>query len=117
MRVNLDGRRLLLTENSAAGVAAAGETVFDFRQDGTLFWASYGGGHIARGVLVGRHEGGGARFWFQQLNEDGEFRAGTATSSITQDATGAVVMRDAWRYTEGAVGAGEAVLVEIGGAP
>lgn len=114
MAIDLQGKRLRLTTNSSAGVARAGETIFLFEQRGDVFWGTYHGGHIARGVLVGRHTGAEAVFWFQQLSEDGSYRAGVATSVIETAPDGRVLMRDRWRYTEGAVGEGDAVLVEIG---
>ena len=116
--IDLDGRTLRLTANSG-GVARAGETLFTFRQSGSVFWGSYTGGHIVRGVLLGQHEDGthgAAHFRFQQIDAAGVYRAGAATTRIERDARGRIVMHDRWHYTAGGEGSGEAVLEEITGA-
>ena len=53
-----------------AGRASA-ETVFEYHQNGDLIWATYQGGAVRLGFLVGTRDGDTLDFRYSQLNEWG----------------------------------------------
>lgn len=108
--VSLDGRTLLGVANDDAGEVSA-ETRFQFEQDGDRIRASYAGGEVVDGYLVGTFDG---RRWdvrYVQLNEHGETASGHSIGVVELLADGRVRVEDEWEW-ESKEGAGESVLEE-----
>ena len=115
-KFDLHGRRLVLSRNSAGADAAAGGTIFHFRQQGRVVWATYEGGGIEQGLFLAKSDGGeGLEFRFQQITAAGEFRTGRGVSRIEVLGDGRLRLHDRWEYTSGGSGSGEAVLEELRG--
>ena len=113
-KFDLNGRRLVLSSNSEGADAAAGGTVFHFRQRGRVVWATYEGGGIELGLFLAKSDGGDRLdFRFEQLTSAGEFRTGRGVSRIEDLGGGRLRLRDLWEYTSGGAGSGEAVLEEM----
>ncbi|HEV3467865.1 MAG TPA: hypothetical protein VG148_00980 [Pyrinomonadaceae bacterium] len=111
---DLNERRFVLSSNSAGADAAAGGTVFHFRQRGRVVWATYEGGGIELGLFLAKSEGGDRLdFRFEQVTAAGEFRTGRGVSSVEDLGGGRLRLRDLWEYTSGGTGSGEAVLEEV----
>lgn len=114
-KFNLNERRFILASNSAGADAAAGGTIFHFRQRGLIVWATYEGGGIELGLFLGESDGGRRlNFRFDQITATGELRSGRGVSQIQDLGDGRLRLRDVWEYTSGASGSGEAVLEELG---
>ncbi len=112
-RFTLNDRRLVLASNSAGADAAAGGTIFHFRQRGRVVWATYEGGGIELGLFLAQSDGGDRLdFRFEQITAAGEFRTGRGVSRIEDLGDGRLRLRDVWEYTSGGSGSGEAVLEE-----
>jgi len=56
MLPSLDGRRFTPVARADAGEVGA-DTVFEYNEDDGLVWASYRGGEIRLGFLVGSRDG------------------------------------------------------------
>src|SRR5664279_1008812 len=73
--IDFDGRRFRTIRNSDAGESSS-ETVFHYRQKGSVVWATYHGGDVSFGTLLARSSAGGhLEMVYQHLNKNGDFRA------------------------------------------
>lgn len=80
-KTDYDGRRFASVENSNTGEVGP-ETVFRYRQDGDLVWATYSGGSVRFGTLIARADDEGrldARY--AHLNTSGELMTGECLST------------------------------------
>jgi hypothetical protein len=113
VKTNYGGRHLVITSNTA-GDAVAGETLFHFHQEGDVVWATYEGGNITLGHLLGRVDGEGRLdLRFQQITTAGELKTGRGVAIPEALPDGRLMLRDSWRFTSG-VG-GVAVFEEVKG--
>ncbi|WP_313694547.1 hypothetical protein [Halorarum halobium] len=109
--LSLDGRTLVGVANDDAG-EVSGDTRFRFEQDGNRISATYSGGPIVHGYLVGTVEN---REWdvrYVQVNEDDETATGHSVGTVSLLADGRVRVEDEWEW-ESKAGAGESVLEEV----
>ena len=111
--LNYDGRRFGSVENSETGEVGP-ETVFHYRQDGEVAWATYGGGAIRFGTLVAKVDPEGrldARY--QHVNSSGELMTGECVSTPELLSDGRIRLHEAWRWTSGDRSSGKSVVEEI----
>ncbi|PPF56521.1 hypothetical protein C5B94_03125 [Clavibacter michiganensis] len=88
------------------------ETVFDYRELDGEVWATYAGGAVRRGFLVGTRAGDTLAFRYCQLNQDGDTSTGSCVSEITRDINGKLRMTETWAW-ESQPGHGTSEVVEI----
>jgi hypothetical protein len=111
--LDFDGRRFRTVSNSEAGESGS-QTIFHYRQKGSVVWATYHGGNVAFGTLLARTETGGRlEMVYQHLNKNGDFRAGRcrARAEVLED--GRYRLHERWVWTEGAEGSGRSVTEEV----
>jgi hypothetical protein len=108
---SLDGRRFA-TEDSGGGVATS-ETVFRYAEDDGVVTATYEGGPIRRGFLVGTRTGDSLDFRYVQLHTDGSTASGHCTTDLELLADGRVRLNETWAW-ESRPGSGRSVEVELG---
>lgn len=111
--IDLDDRHFetIETSESSGGDLAAG-TVYHYRQQDDVVWATYEGGGILFGTVLGQVAPDGTlTLRHQHLSPEGAFRAGTrrARPEILPD--GRYRLHEEW---EGEGGSGTAVTEEIG---
>ena len=109
--VSLDGRTLRAVSNSGAG-EVGDDTRLHFEQDGERLRATYAGGEVVEGHLLGTFDG---RTWdvrYVQLNAAGETATGHSVGEVTELEDGRVRVEDEWEW-ESREGSGETVLVEV----
>lgn len=87
---SLDGR----TFRPAGGRGGSGEVRFEFHEDDGLVWATYRGGPVTVGVLVGRREGADLRLWYLQQREGGERERGYSVNRLERHEDGRVRIRE-----------------------
>jgi hypothetical protein len=108
---SLDGRRFQSTANVGGEVGA--DTVFSYAEDGSgEVWASYAGGGIRRGFLVGRRDGDRVEFRYVQLNDRGETSSGHCVSAVSTTPDGRLRMDETWHW-ESRAGSGTSVVEEV----
>lgn len=108
--ISLDGRTLVAVANDGGEVSA--ETRFRFEQTDDRIRASYVGGSVVEGFLVGTVEGREWDIRYVQLTEDGETATGHSVGTIDLLADGRVRVEDEWEW-ESRPGGGETVLEEV----
>lgn len=109
--ISLDGRTIVGVANDDEG-AVSEETRFHFEQEGEQIRASYSGGAIVDGYLVGTFDGVGWDVRYVQLHGDGETASGHSVGIVTLLDDGRVRIEDEWEW-ESKNGAGESVLEEV----
>lgn len=109
--ISLDGRTLAGVANDEEGEVSA-ETLFDFEQDGERIYASYSGGAIADGHLVGTFDGEHWDVRYVQINEDGETATGHSVGDVELLDDGRIRVEDEWEW-ESKPGEGESVHEEV----
>lgn len=108
--ISLGGRVLKAVENSNGEVGS--ETEFEFEQEGEVITASYSGGDILQGYLVGTLESNQWNVRYVQINQDGETATGHSIGEISLTEGGRVRVDDKWEW-ESQPGEGQSVLKEI----
>lgn len=109
--VSLDGRTLVGVANDEEG-EVSGETRFNFEQDGERISASYSGGEIVDGYLVGTFDGSQWDIRYVQINDNNESATGHSVGDVELLDDGRVRVEDEWEW-ESKEGAGESSLEEI----
>lgn len=111
--LSYDGRRFRPVVNSANG-QVNGETTFHYRQSGATLTATYAGGGIRQGAMLGLvAEDGGLRFSYHHIGDNGELRSGACESRPELLEDGRIRLHERWLWTLGGEGHGESVVEEI----
>lgn len=114
--MNYSGRRFRPVSNTPNGEVSGG-TLFHYEQHGELFTATYAGGGIRHGQMLGACDAdGNLRFCYQHLSESGELRSGVCESRPEVLSDGRIRLHERWRWTHGAgdqVAEGESVVEEV----
>ena len=102
-------------ENSAGGDVDS-DTVFQYRQEGNIVWATYAGGAVAFGTLTSLILGDGRLdMRYQQVSPTGPIKIGRCISTPETPPDGRLRRREAWRWTEGGEGEGRSCVEEVAG--
>ena len=109
--LSLDGRTLAGVSNADAGDVDT-ETRFEFRQEGDRISATYAGGDVVDGYLVGSIDGSTWDIRYVQLTTSGETATGHSVGEITELEDGRVRVEDEWEW-ESKPGSGASVLEEV----
>lgn len=103
-------RPVVNTENGEADT----ETLFHYRQEGDLVWATYGGGRIRFGTLVARIAADGSLdMRYQHMNGEGELLTGVCRSVPERLPAGRLRLHESWRWTCGDGSEGRSVVEEV----
>lgn len=113
--ITYDGRRFRAVTNAPTGEVDA-DTVFDYRQEGNLVWATYRGGPIRFGTLIATVDAdGGLDMRYQHLNRDGALMTGVCTSTPEVLPDGRLRLHERWQWTSGDRSSGSSIVEEIEG--
>ena len=108
-----DGRRFRTVANTANGEVGA-ETVFEYRQEGEVVWATYHGGGVARGTLVAIVANDGRLdMRYAHVNDAGDLMTGVCVSTPETLPDGRLRLHEVWRWTSGNGSSGTSMLEEI----
>ncbi len=109
---SIDGRRFRdITKEHNGDVD--GETTFDYHEDDDeTIWASYAGGGVRRGFLVGNRAGSTLDFRYAHITHRGETASGHCTSRIEELTDGRLRMHETWSW-ESKAGSGTSLIEEV----
>jgi hypothetical protein len=95
MKINYEGRRF---RKRGGGDG----TVAQYRQDGDLVWAEFGGGRVRRGTVIGVCSPDGVlRLGYTMVFTSGEVITGHTVNTPQWQPDGGLVLREEWeRYGE-----------------
>ena len=113
MPINYDNRAFRGRVNTDNG-EVSDETRFHYRQEGARLWASYSGGSVITGLLLGHvNEDDSLEFVYHHINVDGELMAGRCCSTPTIESDGRLVMNESWQWMTGDQSAGTSQVEEV----
>lgn len=107
---SLDGR-VFAVADSGGGVATT-DTTFHYAEDDGVVTASYDGGTIRRGFLVGTRHGDSLDFRYAQLHTDGSTATGHCVTELELLDDGRVRLNETWEW-ESRAGTGRSVAEEL----
>lgn len=106
--------RIFRTIANSAGGNVGLDTTFHYQRWGDVVWATYRGGAVAFGTLVGMVRADGRLdMRYQHVTVDREFKAGRCLSTPHVSADGRMRLDEAWTWTEGGTGSGVSQIEEI----
>lgn len=114
MKINYNNRSFRTQSNSVNGETNA-ETVFKYQQSGNLVTATYSGGKIKFGHLIGLVDGlGNINMSYHQVNEKDELMTGICKSKPEILPNGKLILHETWEWTSGDRSKGTSIIEEIG---
>ena len=117
MRIDYNDRLFRTSSNSAAGEVDA-DTLFNYRQHGDVIWATYQGGAIVFGTMVGVvRVDATLDLRYQHVSATGELRTGRCRSTPELLDDGRVRLREQWEWTEGGSGSGTSIVEQVKATP
>lgn len=112
MDINLHNRIFRSTNNTANG-EVSDATTFHYFQEGAIIWATYSGGSILKGFLIGKIVEDYLEFNYQHLNKNLENMTGKCKSFPALNDQGKIVLNEFWQWTCKDNSTGESIVVEV----
>lgn len=111
--INYHDKRFRSVNNTENGEVSA-DTLFHYQQKGNVVFATYAGGQILQGNLVGKiNEQGQIDMRYQHLNQQMEFMTGQCISTPEMLSNGKIRLYEKWQWTSGDGSTGESVIEEV----
>lgn len=111
--IDYAGRRFRSVANSGDGQVNEA-TVFEYRHEGDVVWATYSGGEIRHGTLVATVASDGCLdMRYQHVDAAGTIATGRCHSTPVVLEDGRLQMNEVWEWTSGQVGSGTSVVQEV----
>jgi hypothetical protein len=89
------------------------ETVFEYKQNGTILTSNYSGGNIEQGHLIGIvSEDGTIDMRYHQVNQNGILMTGICVSKPEILPNGKIRLHEKWKWTSGDKSEGESIIEE-----
>ncbi|MFD2561802.1 n-acetylglutamate synthase [Aquimarina rubra] len=111
MKINLNDKKFKSIDNSPNGEVDS-QTIFHYRQNDDLVWATYCGGRIKLGTLIGKTNRNKIELFYQQLNLNDEFLTGCCDTLISIK-NGKIRLNEHWQWTCKDFSKGTSLLEEI----
>ncbi len=108
---SLDGLVMAPVEDQAPGQVGT-RTRFTYQEKDGVIRASYAGGDVVRGELVGTREGDVLDFRYVQLKTDGGTASGHCVSEIVELPDGRIRLLETWEW-ESRPGKGTSVVEQV----
>jgi hypothetical protein len=111
--INYNQKKFRPFSNSENGETTA-ETIFNYEQDGNILTATYQGGQILSGHLIGLvDENGNIDMRYHQVNTKGELMTGQCQSTPELMENGKIRLHEKWQWTSGDCSSGTSILEEV----
>jgi hypothetical protein len=111
--INYDGRQFRAIANTENGETSS-DTIFSYRQSGSILSATYRGGSIVTGHLLGFvRDDGSLDFRYHQINSRNELMTGTCQSTPEILPDGRIRLHELWQWTSGDRSAGQSTVEEL----
>lgn len=113
MKLLLNNKKFMNTNNTANG-EVSGETIFYYQQVGKQIEATYSGGRIISGHLIGFMTSESTfTMSYHHINEKNELRVGQCNTEIEIQNNGKIKLIENWQWLNGDCSKGESFLLEI----
>jgi hypothetical protein len=108
---SLDGRWFRAVAQVDGGEVGP-ETMFRYAEEDGEVWATYTGGAVRRGYLVGTRDGDRLDLRYVQLSESGQTSCGHCVSAVSALPDGRLRLEESWQW-ESRDGSGTSVVEEM----
>ncbi|MDG1806099.1 n-acetylglutamate synthase [Flavicella sp.] len=111
--MNYNDKKFKAVENSQHGETSE-KTVFHYKQIGTFLTATYTGGVIVKGQILGSvAKDGSIKMCYHQINSVGELRSGICESKPEILSNGKIRLHESWQWTTGGGEKGTSIVEEL----
>ena len=113
MKINYHNRQFRAVTNSASGQVNA-ETMFHYTQHGNQLRATYQGGEIDFGYMLGIvNDDNSLDFTYHHIDREGKLKSGHCHSIAELLADGRVRLHETWQWDFGGIGNGQSIVEEV----
>lgn len=111
--INYHDKRFKALSNSENGEVGS-NTIFHYRQEGNVIWATYKGDQIKMGTLTGIIlPSGNLQFNYQHVNVEDVIMTGICQSAPELNEEKKVILHETWQWTSGDRSKGTSQIIEI----
>jgi len=111
--INLNGRKFISVSNTSNGEVSE-ETIFNYSQRGDMVEATYSGGEIIKGYLIGKFtDTNKLYFSYQHINREMNIHIGEAESYIERQEGSKFRLKETWRWLNRDRSEGSSVIEEL----
>lgn len=111
--MNYNNKKFRPVLNSENGETTE-ETIFEYKQVGSILTSEYQGGRILKGHLIGLVDvDGKIEMRYHQINQKGELMTGICHSTPEILKNGKVRLHESWKWTSGDLSSGKSILEEV----
>lgn len=111
--VNYNGRTFVSVENTENGEVSS-KTIFKYKQEENIISATYSGGEIKQGFLIGIvHEDSSLEFRYNHVNNNNEIRGGKCHSVPEVLSDGRIRLYENWQWLDNDTAKGASIIEEI----
>lgn len=111
--MNYHGKKFRTVRNSSNGETSP-DTIFHYEQEGNIVFATYSGGSVKLGHLIGLvDEEGNIDMRYHQVNTKNELMTGTCHSQPEVLKNGKLLLRETWSWTSGDKTSGTSIVEEL----
>lgn len=111
--INYDGRTFVSVENTDNGEVSS-KTIFEYKQEGKIVSATYNGGKIIKGTLIGIvKEDSSLEFRYNHVNLEHEIRGGKCISTPTILLDGRIQLIENWQWLDAEETEGNSIIEEV----
>ena len=111
--INYNGRKFVSIENTDNGEVSS-ETLFEYKQEGNIISATYSGGEIIKGFLIGIvKEDECLEFRYNHVNIKNEIRGGKCTSTPKILPDGRIRLYENWKWLDDKETEGNSIIEEV----
>lgn len=111
--INYNNKVFRVEQNTENGETSS-QTIFRYQQQGHILWASYAGGEIVRGHLMGIVDDlGHIQMSYHHINTKDEILTGRCFSTPEVLENGKIRLHEDWEWTGGKSGKGNSTIVEV----
>ncbi len=112
MSINYNNRKFRPVSNSDNSETSEA-TIFHYQQEGNILTASYTGGAIVKGHLIGLVDAqGNIDMRYHQVNVKGELLTGHCNSRPERLPNGKIRLHESWQWTSSDQSKGQSILEE-----
>ncbi|WP_187254500.1 n-acetylglutamate synthase [Alkalicoccus halolimnae] len=113
MVINYEGKRFIAIENTENGEVSS-KTIFEYKQDKNILSATYSGGDVVKGTLIGIVEKDGClNFRYNHVNTGNEIRGGKCYSTPEILSDGRIRLHENWKWFDREQTEGTSTIEEV----